>query len=72
MCGHLGFERDILKCNTDRNTEFIHIWFRMYLFLMLKQSIQKIIDTLKNAFISQNACPYCQYKAKPHTVHERI
>ena len=53
------------------NTEF-YIILNAFIFLMLKQSRQNIIDTLKNAFISQmHVDTVDTKKEKPHTVHER-
>ena len=53
------------------NTEF-YIISNAFIFLMLKQSRQNIIDTLKNAFISQTHVNTVNTKKeKPHTVHER-
>ena len=53
VCWHLGFETDILKCNARRKKTQFYIISNAFIFLMLKQSRQNIIDTLKNAFISQ-------------------
>ena len=53
------------------NTEF-YIILNAFIFLMSKQSRQNIIDTLKNAFISQmHVDTVDTKKEKPHTVHER-
>ena len=53
------------------NTEF-YIILNAFIFLMSKQSRQNIIDTLKNAFISQTHVDTVDTKKeKPHTEHER-
>ena len=72
VCWHLGFETDILKCNVHRKKTEFYIILNAFIFLMLKQSRQNIIDTLKNAFISQTHVDTVDTKKeKPHTVHER-
>ena len=72
VCWRLGFETDILKCNVHRKKAEFHIILNAFNFLMSKQSRQNIIDTLKNAFISQmHVNTVDTKKEKPHTVHER-
>ena len=71
-CWHLGFKTDILKCNVHRKKTEFYIILNAFIFLMSKQSRQNIIDTLKNAFISQmHVDTVHTKKEKPHTVHER-
>ena len=72
MCWRLGFETDILKCNVRRKKKEFYIILNAFIFLMSKQSRQNIIDTLKNAFISQmHVDTVDTKKEKPLTVHER-
>ena len=72
VCWRLGLETDILKCNVHRKKTEFYIILNAFIFLMLKQSRQNIIDTLKNAFISQmHVNTVDTKKEKPHTVHER-
>ena len=72
VCWCLGFETDILKCNVCRKKTQFYIILNAFIFLMSKQSRQNIIDTLKNAFISQmHVDTVDTKKEKPHKVHER-
>ena len=72
MCWRLGFETNILKCNVHRKKTQFYIILNAFIFLMLKQSRQNIIDTLKNAFISQTHVDTVNTKKeKLHKVHER-
>ena len=72
MCWCLGFETDILKCYVHRKKTQFYIILNAFIFLMSKQWRQNIIDTLKNAFISQTHVDTVDTKKeKPHKGHER-